>query len=489
TIQYMMGIEYDSSFGNTTAELEFYVEQISSAPLLSSIDVKGVWSAKYVSGIPVLEQGDNIRFSFDAENCVGYFYHKDHIVKILGPYVNEKLLPQTDSSCTSSLPFTALSQIVNFTDAESDIIADSYSTSLTQTFDLSVHNAKGVGTTGIQNITDVTTSAYKIFIDDVSEEEGVRYTSGVDTYPTTGYGNVYDSIQSQQDLTTGGNEELQLFCGIYQYPSQDFSSPDMIDISLVSVTAPDYSGISGYRWATFNLGTISDQKYVNLVIKGATGIYQDLSNGTTMSNNIILQVRVDGSSPTLGWVDANEAYNPISLENPTNDGDPALDLGSSNATIRRVTFGQSAKSGIVYVRIGLDETSNATFTNIDNYEPTIISQDWAYFTIGNIISQTEVEFSINNSNGTIAQDFVDGIKMTENLELQLRVVGSSSTDWLDANSKYISGDPQNYNEAALDVTNSTATQRMITFGATARTGEVQVRIRGNYKVFSNITIV
>jgi hypothetical protein len=489
TIQYMMGIEYDSTFGNTTAELEFYVEQISSAPLLSSIDVKGVWSAKYVSGIPVLEQGDNIRFSFDAENCVGYFYHKDHIVKILGPYVNEKLLPQTDSSCTSSLPFTALSQIVNFTDAESDIIADSYSTSLTQTFDLSVHNAKGVGTTGIQNITDVTTSAYKIFIDDVSKEEGVRYTSGVDTYPTTGYGNVYDSTQSQQDLTTGGNEELQLFCGIYQYPSQDFSSPDMIDISLVSVTAPDYSGISGYRWATFNLGTISDQKYVNLVIKGATGIYQDLSNGTTMSNNIILQVRVDGSSPTLGWVDANEAYNPISLENPTNDGDSALDLGSSNATIRRVTFGQSAKSGIVYVRIGLDETSNATFTNIDNYEPTIISQDWAYFTIGNIINQTEVEFSINNSNGTIAQDFVDGIRMTENLELQLRVVGSSSTDWLDANSKYISGDPQNYNEAALDVANSTATQRMITFGATARTGEVQVRIRGNYKVFSNITIV
>ena len=29
----MMGVAYDSDYGNTTAELEFYVEQISSAPL------------------------------------------------------------------------------------------------------------------------------------------------------------------------------------------------------------------------------------------------------------------------------------------------------------------------------------------------------------------------------------------------------------------------------------------------------------------------
>jgi hypothetical protein len=489
TIQYMMGIEYDSSFGNTTAELEFYVEQITAAPLLSSIDIKGVWTSKYVSGVPVLEEADIVKFSFDAENCVGYFYHKDHIVKILGPYVNQKLLPQTDSSCTSSLPFTALSQIVQFTDAESDIIAGSSSTSLTQTFNLTVHNAKGVGTTGIQNVTSVTTSSYKIFIDDVSDEAGVRYTSGIGTYPTSGYGNLYDSSQSQEDLTTGGNEELQLFCGVYQYPSQDFSGSDMVDISSVNVSGPDYSGLTGTRWATFNLGTISDQKYVNLVIKGATGIFQDLDNGTTFSNNITLQVRVDGSSPTLGWVDANEAYNPISLENPTNDGDPALDLGSSTPTIRRVTFGQLAKSGTIHVRIGIDETSGVTFTNIDNYEPTIINQDWAYFTIGNIITQTEVSFTIDNSNGTIAEDFVDGIKMTENLEIQLRIVGSSSTDWLDANSKYISGDPENYNEAALDVENSTATERTITFGSTPRTGEVQVRIRGNYKVFSGVTIV
>lgn len=489
TIQYMMGMAYDSDFGNTTAELDFYVEQVSTAPLLSSVDVKGLWSSKYVSGVPVLFAGDLIRFSFDAENCVGYFYHKDHIVKILGPYVNQKNLPQTDSSCTSSLPFTALSQIVNFTDSESDIIAGSYNTSLTQTFDLSVHNAKGVGTVGIQNVTNVTTSAYKIFIDDISQEASVRLSSGIGTYPITGYGNLYSSLDSQTDLTTAGNEELQLWCNNYQYPSGDYTASDMIDIGLLNVSGPDYSGLSGTRWATFNLGLITNQKYINLVIKGAVGIGMDLDNGTTMSNNIALYVRVDGTTPTNGWVDANEAYNPISIENPSDDGDPALDLGSSNATVRRVTFGQQAKSGYVYVRIGLDETSNVTFSSIDNYEQTTINQDWVYFNIGSIINETEVTFTINNTNGTIVADFVDGITMTENIDIQLRVVGSSSTDWLDANAKYISGDPVNYNEAALDVNNSTATERTVTFGSIGRTGEVQVRIRGNYKVFSGVTLL
>ena len=489
SIQYMMGIAYDSNFGNTTAELEFYVEQISSAPLLSSVSVQGLWSSKYVSGVPVLFAGDVIKFTFDAENCVGYFYHKDHIVKILGPYVSEKNLPQFDPSCTTALPFTSLSQVINFTDAESDIIAGSYSTILTQTFDLSVHNAKGVGTTGIQNVTSVTTSAYKIFIDDVSQEESVRYTSDTGTYPTTGYGNLYTSVESQTDLSTGGNEELQLWCGSYQYPFADYTSADMFDIGAANVSGPDYSSLTGTRWATFYLGSITSEKYINFVIKGATGIALNLENGTTMTNDLSIYVKVDGSSPTSGWVDANEAYNPILIENPSGDGDPALDIGSSTATIRRVTFGQQAKSGDVYVRIGFNQSVQYTFTSIDNYEQTTINQDWVYFTIGNIISETEVEFTIDNTNGTIASDFVDGIKMTENLDIQLRVVGSSSTDWLDANSKYISGNPVNYNEAALDVANSTATQRMVTFGFTARTGEVQVRIRGNYKVFSGVTLL
>lgn len=476
TVTHTMGVVYDSFHGTADKSIEFYVEQIGSAPSLSSISVNGVWSSKYVSGIPVLKEGDIINFSFDAENCVGYFYHKDHIVKILGSNVDQKLLPQTDSSCTTSLPFTALTQTVNFTDAEAIVSENAYNINLTQTFDLSVHNAKGTGTLGK---TDITTSPFKIFIDDISEEVGTRYSSGTGTYPTTNYGNVYDIIKSQESLYS--NEELQMWCGFYRYPDGDYTSADM------NISGLDYTGFSGIRWATFNLGEIESQKYVSFLIKNASNISQDFVDGITMSDNLKLQVRVDGSSPTFGWVDANVAYNPISIINPTDDGDAALDIGNSTATLRRVTFGEQAKSGIVYVRIGFNEIANIQFTDIINYEVESINQDWVYFTIGSITNAPNVTIVIENSNGTITEDFTDGMKMTNNFDIQVKVIGITGTDWLDANYRYISGNPENFADAALDVDNSTATSRRVTFGAVNRTGEVKVRMRGNYKVFSGVT--
>jgi hypothetical protein len=478
TIVNIMGIEYNSFHGYGNAEINFYVEQIGSSPTLTSISVNGVWTSKYVSGVPVLQEGDIINFSFDAENCVGYFYHKDHIVKVLGPNVDEKLLPQTDPSCTTSLPFTALTEVVNFTDAEAIVSENAFNTSLTQTFDLSVHNAKGTGTIGK---TDITTSSYKIFIDDISQELNNRYSSGTGLYPTTGYGNIYNYAKTQESLYA--NEELQMWCGSYRYPDGDYTSADM------NASGPDYTGFNGIRWATFNLGEIENQKYVTFLIKNATNIKQDFVDGIKMSDNLYLQVRVDGSSPTLGWVNANVAYNPIIVQNPTNDGDAALDVGNSNATLRRVTFGEESKSGTVHIRIGFNELGNVEFSDIINYELESKNQDWVYFTIGSINNASNVTINIENSNGTITEDFTDGMRMTNNFDLQVKVVGISGTDWLDGNYRYISGNPENFGDAALDVNNSTAISRKITFGSTNRTGEVKVRMRGNYKVFSGITSI
>lgn len=482
---YNMGVSYESFHGSASQTINFYVEQIGSAPDLTSISVSGLWTNKYVSGVPVLEEGDIVRFTFDAENCVYLFYHKDHIVKILGPYVDEKLLPQTDSSCTSTLPFlNDGTQVVSFVDAEAEILADSFNQNLTSEFDLSVHNAKGTGTLGMG---EVTTSPYKIYIDDISEEIGVRYTSGAGTYPTSGYGNLYTSTEAQQSLYA--NEELQMWGGMYRYPTGDYTSSDMVDGSSVNVSGPDYDGFVGIRWATFNLGEIDDEKFVSFVIRSAENIGMDLTNGTTMTDGLYLQVRVDGTNPTSGWVNANEAYNPINVENPSNDGEAGLDLGSSTATFRRVTFGQESKSGTLLVRIGFDYLSNVKFRDIIKYEQSNINSDWVYFTLGNITNSSDLTFTINNSNGTITSDFTDGSRMTDNLEVELKVVGISGTDWLDANTKYISGSPSNYGDPCLDVDNSIATSRKVTFGSTLRTGEVQVRIRGNYKVFSGVTLV
>ena len=79
--------------------------------------------------------------------------------------------------------------------------------------------------------------------------------------------------------------------------------------------------------------------------------------------------------------------------------------------------------------------------------------------------------------------------MTNNLEVEIKVIGISGTDWIDANTKYITGNPSNYGDSCLDVDNSTATSRTVTFGSSLRTGEVQVRIRGNYKIFSGVALV
>lgn len=482
---YSMSIAYETFHGIANQTLNFYVEQIGSAPALSSISVSGVWGNKYISGVPVLEENDIIKFSFDAENCVWLFYHKDHIVKILGPYVDEKLLPQTDASCTTALPFlNDGTQVVNFTDAEAVVSADAFSDSISTDFNLSVHNAKGIGTIGK---TDVTTSTYKIFIDDISQEVGVRYTSGTGTYPTSGYGNVYTLTEAQQSLYA--NEELQMWGGIYRYPQGDYTSSDMVDGSSVNVSGPDYDGFVGIRWATFNLGEIEDEKFVSFVIRSAENIGMDLTNGLTMTDGLYLQVRVDGTNPTAGWVNANQAYDPISVESPSNNGEAALDLGSSTATFRRITFGQEAKSGTLLVRIGFDYLTNMKFRDIVKYEQSNINSDWVYFTIGNITNASNFEFTINNSNGTITSDFTDGNRMTNNLEVEVKVVGITGTDWLDANTKYISGNPSSYGDPCLDVDNSTATSRKVTFGSTLRTGEVQVRMRGNYKVFSGVTLV
>lgn len=482
---YNMGIAYESFYGTANQTINFYVESIGSAPALNNISISGLWSNKYISGVPVLKENDIIRFTFDAENCVGLFYHKDHIVKILGPYVDEKLLPQTDSSCTDSLPFlNDGTQVVNFTDAEAIVIADAFNDGLSTGFNLSVHNAKGIGTIGK---TDITTSNYKIYIDDISQEVGVRYTSGSGTYPTTGYGNVYTLTEAQQSLYS--NEELQMWGGIYRYPQGDYTLSNMIDGSSSNVSGPDYDGFSGIRWATFNLGEIEDEKYVSFVIRSAENIGMDLTNGLTMTDGLYLQVRVDGTNPTAGWVNANQAYDPLTVENPSNDGDGALDLGSSTATFRRVTFGQESKSGTLVVRIGFDYLSNIKFRDIVKYQQSNINSDWVYFTLGNISNVSEFEFTIDNSNGTITSDFTDGNRMSNNLEVEVKVIGISGTDWLDANAKYVAGNPSNYGDPCLDVDNSTAISRTVTFGSTLRTGEVQVRIRGNYKVFSGVTLV
>jgi hypothetical protein len=79
-------------------------------------------------------------------------------------------------------------------------------------------------------------------------------------------------------------------------------------------------------------------------------------------SNFVLQVRVNGATPTIGWVDGNVAYPGVG--SPTNNGDAALVVASSTSTAKLVTFGTNTKTGTVYARIGIPSGDNKRFTNV-----------------------------------------------------------------------------------------------------------------------------
>jgi hypothetical protein len=111
---------------------------------------------------------------------------------------------------------------------------------------------------------------------------------------------------------------------------------------------------------------------------------------------------------------------------------------------------------------------------------------WATFNIGSVSSETSVEFTIDNTanfgSNTTLSDF----------ELYVLVDGATPTSgWVDANAAYPGvGDPTNDGDAALDVGNSSATTKRVTFGTAVKTGDVWVRVgipSGDNKRFGGLT--
>ena len=187
-----------------------------------------------------------------------------------------------------------------------------------------------------------------IRVDTVGAE--TRLLSGTGTFPASGYGGAFNS---QTDVLTG-NRELQYLNGRYQYPPA-------VNYSGLTPAGPNYSALASdtnsMRWYTISLGTVTAVTSVTFTINGAVNF-----GATALVSGIELTIRVDGGTPTTGWVDGNVAYPGVG--NPTANGDAALVVGSSTATSKLVTFGAAVKTGTVYVRIGIPSGSNKTFTGI-----------------------------------------------------------------------------------------------------------------------------
>ena len=317
--------------GNSNLLSFFIDDPVTPTVGTITLDASGATSS-HKSGVPGVAQGQNINVTFDVSDAVKTHYNPTRIARASSP--------QT-SSVNETLPVTP-------PDADDTISADiniavssgAYSEDVVVTG--TGYNSKGG--------TDTNTASDDIRVDTVGSE--VRRISGTGQYPASGYGGTFDATVS---LATASNFELQYLNGL-------FRDPPSVNYSTRTPSGPNYSSLSydahnSMRWATFSLGSISSASGVSFSINSSSNF-----GGSTLVSGIELYLRVDGATPTTGWINANSAYPGVG--NPLANGDAALNVGSSSATSKVVTFGAAVKTGTVYVRIGIPDGSNKTFGSI-----------------------------------------------------------------------------------------------------------------------------
>jgi hypothetical protein len=273
--------------------------------------------SSYISGVPTLTTSQTITaIGFSVSNVSSYFYASTSVYSI-----NAGLIAGSTGD-PNSVP-TAYGETGNVTGKSGTIQSNQFSD---LTFSFTVKGRNSIGTYG----SDTTFTSNNHRVDTVSNESS-RKTSGSGNYPSSGYNSIYDSTQSLVGTYT---EELQLRNGLYVYPSVNYSS----------VGGPNYSGASGTRWATFNLGTFTSNSAFTLTINGSSGI---TSIGQA---NLLIQVKIEGAT---SWVDGDSAYSGTGNPGSGANGVAAVVIGyPSTATSRRITFGSITYSGAIIVRIG-----------------------------------------------------------------------------------------------------------------------------------------
>lgn len=316
--------------GNTNL-LYLYVDNPTTVTISSETKDLSFATTSYVSGVPTLSSGSQIKFDFTINSAVGKFFNATKIADVTGSNVSTlNIAPDVAGYAeNATIAITAATVTVN-----SSTYSESPSVSIRG------YNSKSVAGT----LKSVTLGSR---IDTVSNET-VRKTSGSGQYPSSGYGSTFDSSLSLKTVYT---EELQMLNGSYQRPAAVNYSGNL------PVAGPDYSSGMGVddRWVTFVHGTsLSNASAFTITISGASGSWSGVE-----TSGIKIYAKVEGAT---NWIDCNSAYPGVG--SPVNNGDPALVFGSSTIYSKRVTFGSTPRSGILYVRIGLPSGSDKKFTSV-----------------------------------------------------------------------------------------------------------------------------
>ena len=300
----------------------FYLD----SPLVVSFDsIGGTYPTitRYISGVPSFSSGDTITdLSFNILNVASYFY---------------SLLPVWELSSNLVNSISGDTDYVPTTYGETGVVTNQTLTILNGKFsDLSFHfTLRGRNSIG-EYCTDVDFIDNTVRVDTVSDESS-RLTSGSGIYPSTGWGDVYDSTQS---LVGTYNEEMMLKNGVYQYPNGDYTT----------FGGDDYSTATGTRWVTFNMGYYEYLNFISLNIITSTGII------AFQQSNLYVEVKMSGSTY---WLDATKYYLGYGVPGQFSDGDGCLTDGveSNTPTERKIIFGPAFYTGNLIVRIGITNNS------------------------------------------------------------------------------------------------------------------------------------
>lgn len=307
----------------------FYVDDPGS-PTLSNLQIQPSGTTAYKSGVPYYAAGATMAVRFAAAGAVQSHYSTGPVVTIT---------TNVSSGTVQKSPASAPAAYSTYSDnGQATVVGGVYTEAVQAS--VTAYNSKQVASAP-------STVSSSIRVDTIGTE--ARVTSGTGQFPTSGYGQAYDST-----LSLASNKALQYLAGAYRYPPA-------VSYAASLPAGPDYSALTpdtynNMRWVTFQFGTVSSATSVSFTLQSASGFTATLQSG------FALYVRVDGATPTAGWVDGNAAYS--GTGSPTNNGDGALDVSQSTTTFKRITFGSTVRTGTVFVRIGIPQGSSLFFGGI-----------------------------------------------------------------------------------------------------------------------------
>jgi len=316
----------EHSITGATPAFNFYVDDPITATLTNVVITLPGSNTRFVSGVPSLKATDNILFSFRVNNAVRTHYNAVRLGTVSGANVNNTNFPPPVSPPTNGSAVDYISSPIN---------PVGYAEALPVTITpFSSNDAAGTP------YNDTLVSRV-----DIISNESSRVESGSGEFPVAGYGTLFDSASSLKTVYT---EELQMLNGKYQIPSGDYTGN-------LPTAGEDYDvGMgAGDRWVTFQPIALTNNSAFDLNLLGAENFSGIETSG------VKIYVKVEG---VTGWIDANASYPGVG--DPVADGDPAMVFGSSTATTKRVTFGSTVRTGLLYIRIAFPDGSNKKISGI-----------------------------------------------------------------------------------------------------------------------------